>query len=42
MKSDKKIRRGRIKFILCNGIGNTKVKENITQNVIKKSIEKYL
>ncbi len=42
MNSDKKINRGNIRFILCNGIGNTKVKENITKNVIKKSIEKYL
>ena len=42
MQTDKKSYKGDIQFILCKGIGNAFIKENIDKIIIKKTIEEFL
>ena len=42
MQKDKKSHKGDIQFILCKGIGNAFIKENIDKTVVKKTIEEFL
>ena len=42
MYADKKVYKGNLRFILCNGIGKAFIKENINEELIKKVIKEFI
>ena len=42
MQTDKKSYKGSIQFILCKGIGNTFIKQDIDKTIVKKTIEEFV
>ncbi len=42
MYSDKKVHKGNIRFILCQGIGKVLIKSNIEKSLLKKTIEGFI
>ena len=41
MYADKKVHKGKLRFILCKGIGKAFIKENIKEVLIKKVIKEF-